>query len=262
MTNYGIRAIGVLLVILMGSVRCGPIRGQQAHFDPTFEKYISSDALAITEFQLGKLSQTLFFKRNQTQLRTALPIADADRTLLVWNGRELLIAQKTASSERVRLTGAPALVQRAGALAKAGTGKLPDELAEPLAFLPPADQIRMLVLGLPVEGLNLPSEYASLLANFRGHIRRSAIGVEAQTGLRLRARIDCFSEQGSQRVDVALRAARGLGKLSAMQKSPLEARLYDALEIRREGTSVFVDAYLPPDLSDYLVRRALPGAHH
>jgi hypothetical protein len=260
MTNYGIRSLGTLLALVVAGAACGPNRVAGAHLDPSFEKYISPDALLVADIEAAQLRETAFFRRNQNASRGVLPGSDANRVLLVWNGKALLVAQKRAPGDPVRLTGEPSLVRRSQELARSGAGKLPDDLAGALASLADPDQIRVLLRGLPLEELHLPSEYSSLLANFHGHIRRTALGVEAQSGLNLHARIDCFSPQGSERVDVALRAAIGFARLSAIAKDPAEARLYEVLQVRREGSSVFVDGKFAPDLSDDLLRRILLSA--
>ncbi|HLH01645.1 MAG TPA: hypothetical protein VKX25_02665 [Bryobacteraceae bacterium] len=260
MTNYGTRSLGTLLALVFASAACGPNRVAGAHLDPAFQKYISPDALLVADIEAAKLRQTAFFHRNQTTLGGALPASDADRVLLVWNGKGVLIAQQKAPGEPVRLSGDPALVRRSQELARSGGGNLPEELSGALASLADADQIRILLRGLPVEDLHLPSEYASLLANFRGHVRRTAVGLEAQSGLNLHARIDCFSTEGSERVDVALRAGIGFARLSAIAKDPGEARLYEVLQVKRDGSSVFIDGKYPPDLSDDLLRRILLSA--
>ncbi len=157
-------------------------------------------------------------------------------------------------SQEVAVGGSRHSVQNAIDNYAGNAGLVPDELAASLSHVTPTDQVWLVSRGnLPFSDVPTRSEYASLLANFAGYIKSTATGITVDSGLHLRAQIDCVSEEGSKRVNDALRGGIGLARLSVKDDQLDLLRLYDAFHVKQEGPSVFLQADLPADLADALL---------
>lgn len=259
MTNYAIPSLSLAAGIALLAAGCGPERRPGIQIDPVLARYITADALAVAGIHLDQLQKSSLYMRHKGELQLPGTAGDMRELLLVWDGKGLLTGGLGAAGKQVSLSGDPRAVQAGTQAAKNGTGKLPNELRPSLDWLPATDPVWLASRGLPLEGVPMRSEYASLLSNFRGHVRSTAAGLGIDSGLHLRARIDCVSETGSRRIDDALRAAIGIARIRSTQN---ERELYDAIHVKRSGVAVFIDADLSPEASDRLLARLSPARNH
>ncbi len=192
-----------------------------------------------------------------------------------WNGKDsLIIIQGRFSKDKLQ-SKLPADVPRNGfailqdGLAVVGSEKsvrqavdhrqeshddVPDELTANLEWLPKADQAWVVSRGvLPFADMPTRSEYSSLLSNFAGYIKATAIGLSVDTGMHLKGRIECISNVGAKRVNDTLRGAIGLGRLSTKDNELEMLRLYDAIHVKQDGATVYLEADLSAKEADQLV---------
>ncbi len=136
------------------------------------------------------------------------------------------------------------------------SGGIPDELKASLGLIPKSSQIWLVSRGgLPFADVPMRSEYSSMLANFAGYVRSTSIGIAAESGLSLRARIDCVSEEGSKRVSDAIRGGIGLARLTTKDDHLADVQLYDSIIVQKEGKTVNINADVSPEMADRLVSR-------
>jgi len=216
------------------------------------------------------------------------PRRDLTQGLLTWNGKAVLAAARgrfakdkierslgaapaqykgqtiftfrgdalSFPSSDVAIGGSVRSVESALDAAKDGPGKVPAEFSPALSWLPKTNQLWLVSRGgLPFADAPLRPDYASILSNFAGYVRTTAAGVTAGDGLHLTARVDCVSEVGSKRVNDALRGGIGLARLSTKDSELDMLRSYDAVHVKQDGATVYVDADLSPDLADKLLNR-------
>jgi hypothetical protein len=260
MTNYGIRSLGLmgastLLLLAACSKKNTPGSFAHASLPPSLAKFVTADALAVAEVELAALRATPLFERHRDELGSLAPDGISE-LVLVWDGNRLLILQKDHHGD-IRLSGSLEAVARARQTASNGSGKLSQELAAPLHELPGSAQVWAVTRGLPLQGVPLPSEYASLLANFRGYLQTTGIALQTDSAIHLLGRVDCVSERGSRRVYDALRAGLAFARLANQRKDAFAASLCERFHVDREGTTVHITADFPAPISDELLRRAL-----
>ncbi len=132
---------------------------------------------------------------------------------------------------------------------------LPEGLQQGLSWLPKTAQIWVVSRGtLPFADIPTRSDYASLLSNFVGYIQATATGLTVDAGLHLRSRIQCVSEEGGKRVNDALRGGIGLGRLSTKDNQLELLRLYDAIHVRQDKQTVYIEADLSSAEADQLLK--------
>lgn len=219
---------------------------------------------------------------------------DLDSVLLTWNGKNLVIAgrgrfdidkiqrQLAASAIRaeykkhalfeyrgdavtfidkeVAVGGNTHSVEGAIDLASDGTGGVPGELAAPLAKLSKADQIWLVSRGgLPFADMPASSEWTSILSNFAGYTKTTSAGITLDTGIHFKAEIDCVSDAGAKRLDDGVRGGLGFARLAIKNNQLDLLPLYDAVHVKQDNQTVYVQADLSPELADKLLDRFVNG---
>jgi hypothetical protein len=276
-------ALAVGMSIFCASCEKPLHRGVSA--DSALQKFILPDTKVLAEINLERLKRTSFYLRHAGELPLAslqsafgkdiLALApDLVSLQLAWNGRDVLIAGSGIQKSKLEhlaesdvaglrffapdvvLVGGARAVGQAAAAARNAPGKIPEELNTPLGWLSPSDHVWLVSRGgLPFADLPLRAEYASMLANFAGYVQGTSLGLAVDDGLQLEARIHCFSERGSKRVGDALRAGIGLARLSARDSQPEDIAFFNAIEVKRDQSDVFVTAKLDAQASDRLWAR-------
>jgi hypothetical protein len=218
------------------------------------------------------------------------PRHDISKLLLAWNGKELLLSARGHFDKRqiemhladsskpteykgyalfgegretvvfldsqLAIASSMQAVRNAIDVYKENTGHLPEEFSSDLAQLSGAEPIWLVSRGgLPFADMPTRTDMASILSNFAGYVRSTSAGIAVDEGLQLKARIDCISLQGSKRMDDGLRGGIGLARLAARDKQPDLVQLYDAIRVRKDEQTVYVNADLPAALADDLLRR-------
>jgi hypothetical protein len=248
-------------------------------------------ALKTTAFYARHRSQMDIPLLNEMSARTGFdPRRDISEFLLTWNAKDVLIAARghfdrrqieirLASSSKptkyknyalfgegretvvfldseLAVGGSMQAVRNAIDLYKENTGHVPEEFSAALAQLSRAEQIRLVSRGgLPFADMSTRTDVASILSNFAGYVKSTSAGIVADDGLHLKARIDCVSQQGSKRMDDGLRGGIGLARLAVRDKHPNLLQLYDAIRVRKDEQTVYVNADLSAALTDDLLRR-------
>jgi hypothetical protein len=220
------------------------------------------------------------------------PRRQISQLILTWNGRDLVLAAHGSFSKELverRLTantshapykkymlfengknalafpdsntilaGANRAVRNAIDLRDRRSGHIPAQFSTVLAQLSKAEQIWLVSRGsLPFADLPTRSDQVALLSNFAGYVASTSAGIVVSDGFYCKAQIDCASAQGARRVNDGLRAGIGMLRLNTKQDAPDLLQLYNALHIRQETYSVFVEAHIPPTLTDSLLNRLL-----
>ncbi len=154
----------------------------------------------------------------------------------------------------VALLGSSLQIKKAINDKAAGTGGVPEGMQLQLTRLNSNAQVWEVSDGIiSASQLSLRSDMTSALSNIAGYINASAIGVTFDSGAALNADISCISEEGSQRVNDALRGVIGLARLSTRDDQLDQLRIWDAIKVEKQGKQVHVSANLSPDLADKLV---------
>ncbi len=149
-------------------------------------------------------------------------------------------------------------VEKAIGIAENGSGDVPDELSSGLKKLSPADQIWLVSRGgLPFRDMPASSERRSILSNFAGYVKTTSAGITVASGLHFKAEVDCVSEAGAKRVDDGVRGGLGFARL-ALKNNQLDLLpLYDAVHVKQDKQTVYVDANLSAELADKLLNRLI-----
>ncbi len=215
---------------------------------------------------------------------------DLATLLLTWNGKDMVIAgrgrfdtnkiqrQLAASSIRseykkfalleyrgdavtfadseVAVAGNIRSVKSAIDVAENRSGGVPGELSAGLAKLSKADQIWLVSRGgLPFADMPASSERTSILSNFAGYIKTTSAGVALDSGIHFTAEIDCMSEAGAKRVNDGVRGGLGFARLALKNNDLGLLPLYDAVHVKQNKETVYVDADLSPELAEKLLNR-------
>jgi hypothetical protein len=207
------------------------------------------DALAMTR---GSFDPATLEKR----LSTATRHEKYNKLTLYGDGRRDIVVLPKG----VILAGPPALLKGVIADDKTGGGGVPEDLKLQLARVAKGSQAWLVSSGVISAGkLALRSDSTSMFSNISDYINASAIGVTLGSGAALDGHISCISEEGSQRVHDALRGIIGLARLSTKDNQIDQLRIWDAIQVEKQGKDVRIAAALTPELADKLVA-LLPSA--
>ncbi len=136
------------------------------------------------------------------------------------------------------------------------SGSIPEELQTRLADVPSDAQIWEVSRGgLPGTGMPLRSDLESALSNFASFVTGTSFGVHFDSGSHMLSRVICKSPEGAQRVNDAFRGLIGLARLTTKDNELDMLRLWDAVSITKDQQVVRIQADLPADLSDKLIKQ-------
>jgi hypothetical protein len=145
---------------------------------------------------------------------------------------------------------------------RAEHSQIPDEFAARLRAMPAADQIWLISDGVFPDSVLSGQDTTgmkSILSNFVGYIKSAQFGVHADQGADLKGNIDCVSGEGAQRVRDALKGMIGLARLNTRSDQTDLLKLFDTVQVSQNATEVSLDAALPPDLVDPLLKMVAQG---
>ncbi len=164
----------------------------------------------------------------------------------------------TFADARVAIGGNIHSVESAIDIADKRNGGVPGELSANLTKLSKADQIWLVSRGgLPFADMPASTERSSILSNFAGYVNTTSAGVALESGIHLKAEIDCVSDAGAKRVDDGLRGGLGFARLAIKNNDLDLLPLYDAVHVKQDHQTIYVDADLSPELADKLLNRSL-----
>ena len=162
----------------------------------------------------------------------------------------------TFADPAVAIAGNIHSVENAIDVEQSRNGRVPDELSASLAKLSKADQIWLVSRGgLPFADTPASSERASILSNFAGYVKATSVGIQFNGGLHFRAEMDCISSAGAKRVDDGMRGGIGFARLAVKNNELDLLPLYNAIHVKQNEQTVYVDADLSPELADKLLNR-------
>jgi hypothetical protein len=177
-----------------------------------------------------------------------------DRSLVVHSGRAIFFPTRDSAA-----TGATDALHQAIDDVSA-SGGLSDDLGARLRLLPAGDQVWFAMNGaIPADRITSRSDIGSLLTSLAGFVNGAAGGIEIDDGIHLQIDMSCISEKGAQQVHDALRGLLGFARLSVRDNQKDMLRVYDAIQVTRDGSMVHLHADLASDLSDALLTQYLPG---
>lgn len=132
-----------------------------------------------------------------------------------------------------------------------GEGVIPEDLQSQLTRINADAQLWAATSGvISLKNMGVRGDTAMNLANILDYVNASALGVTLGSGLSLDAHITCISEQGSQRVNDALRGVIGLARLSTPDAQLDQLKIWDSIHVEKQGKEVHVTAILNSDLAD------------
>lgn len=157
----------------------------------------------------------------------------------------------------VALMGSAASLKKAVAEAATGAGGIPEALETQLSHLDRGSQAWLVSSGvISLDQLSLRSDAATTLSNISDYVNATAVGVTFGSGGSIVARISCISEQGSQRVNDAIKGIIGLARLSTKDNEMDQLALWDSIRVEKQGTEVHISTELSPEMADKLVHLA------
>jgi hypothetical protein len=135
-------------------------------------------------------------------------------------------------------------------------GAIPAELKDRLAEIPVQSQLWLISRGgLPAANFSLRSDLDSALSNITAFVSGVSLGLAFDSGSHLQARIVCKSPEGAQRVHDAMRGLIGLARLTTKDDQLDLLRMWDAISISKDSDSIRIQADLPADLADKLLKQ-------
>jgi len=90
----------------------------------------------------------------------------------------------------------------------------------------------------------LPSREPSSCSTSNG------VWFDMSSGLEGTANVDCASDDGAQKVEGALKALIGIGRLSVPKNQPDLTQVYDAVQVTQEGHRVRLHINVPQSMVD------------
>jgi hypothetical protein len=106
-------------------------------------------------------------------------------------------------------------------------------------------------------GRTIPVPPSSNLDNLNRMIlsvQRFSGGLDLNGGLKLNAEALCATAADAKRIHDAMRGFIGMGRLSTPTNQPEMLRFYDALKVSQDDTRVLVNADIPEDMLDSVMR--------
>ncbi len=166
----------------------------------------------------------------------------------------------TFADREVAVGGNIHSVESAIEIAASRNSGVPGELSANLGKVSKADQIWLVSRGgLPFADMPASSERSSILSNFAGYVKTTSAGIALDSGLHFKAEIDCVSDEGAKRVDDGVRGGIGFARLAVKNNELDFLPLYDAIHVKQDKQTVYLDADLPPELADKLLNRFFGG---
>ena len=256
------------LAALLALLGCEKQTGTGIRLDHSIAKLVPPDTTVLAGIDVDRLRATDFYRRHQDLIppgELKVRTRDLNRAFVAWDGKQPLAILKGhfSDSDAKALTvlpdGTALFGPDAAKRSRGGSSELPNEFETGLRWLPKTDHVWEVSRGtLPFADVPMRSDYASLLSNFAGYIEATAIGLEVDSGLHVRARISCVSPEGGKRVNDALRGGIGLARLSTKDDQMQILKVYDAIHVRQENETVYVEANLAAAEADQLIRLVSP----
>lgn len=135
-----------------------------------------------------------------------------------------------------------------------GGGGIPEDLQLQLARINSGAQAWSVTSGvISLDKLAMRGDTAINLSNISDYISATAVGLTLGSGLALDAHVTCISEEGSQRVNDALRGVIGLARLSTPDSQLDQLKLWDSIHVTKQGKEVHITSELTPELADKLL---------
>ena len=154
----------------------------------------------------------------------------------------------------IAVAGSPVLLKKALDENATGGGGTPEGLQLQLARINADAQLWAVTSGvISLDKLSLRSDTATNLSNISDYISAMAVGITLGSGAALDAHLTCVSDEGSQRVNDALRGLIGLARLSTSDSQLDQLRIWDSIHVVKDGKDVHVTSELTPDLADKLL---------
>jgi hypothetical protein len=131
---------------------------------------------------------------------------------------------------------------------------IPAPLRTKVDFLPANSQLWAVALGgfqkLPVPKTGNLSNLGRMLAM----LESATVAADLRSGINITAQGRCPTEKDATTLESALRGLIGLARLSTPDNRPDLLRFYDAIQVNREQNSVRLNADIPLDLFDKLLK--------
>ncbi|HET8549680.1 MAG TPA: hypothetical protein VFL57_16840, partial [Bryobacteraceae bacterium] len=144
-------------------------------------------------------------------------------------------------------------------------GSVPATLQARLKEIPPGSHVWAVGDLAAATGFAAPRSHqaggpaAGNLLQFTRLVENAAGGVDFSSGMKLHGTANCRNEQDASRLNSAVRAVVGLGRLNTPSDEPDLLRAFDAIRSQQNGTTVKMDAELTQPqfegLLDFVQRR-------
>ena len=253
---------------------CSSQSSENLQVDKAFRAVISPDVKVVAGIDLKRLKNTPLYQRHEEQLDSLIPKAGVERFGIdprrdleflgfTFDGKHVLVfargdfkkrkklnrAQENRElvflNDRIALAGDADAIRAARKLEEQGSGEAPGELASRLRILSGEDQVWLVSRGgIPLAQAPLRDDMKSNLANFAGAISGVTLGIAADSGSHLQATVSCYSIDGATRVHDAFRGIIGLARLTTKDNQTDLLKIYDAFQVKKDGSTVNVRADL------------------
>jgi hypothetical protein len=221
--------------------------------DPALAAFIPADTVALAGIRVDRLRTTPLYRK----LAGKFPIQNIHDVLLASDGADILaIARGTVPGateyKGFTLYGDDAAVRAAIERSKSGPGA-PRDLIARAQSLPNDTQVWAVVAGwrgATPEQLRVMGNLANLDRVLR-LVAGATLAVDLRTGAHATFVGDCHSEADAQNLADSLRGLASLAQLGAPRSAP---GALDGIRVTQEGRLVRVNADIPEDLAEKLMR--------
>jgi hypothetical protein len=245
----------VAACLALTAAGCGP---RSAEIDPALARLVPSDTLALLDVKADALRATpLYRKYVAGRLESMKVTDDVSEALAVTNGNDVVVFTKGKSGiaqyDRQGNRTAPA----------ARAGGVPPALRERLRSIAPRNQIFGAGIGgsLPMADA-LPSQgNLANLQNLLKALESWTLAADLRSGVKLETEAVYKTEQDAKQIHDALRGLLGIARLSTPADAPELLRMYDAVKVSMQKSTVAVSADVPGEALEKAVERVqrVPG---
>lgn len=270
------RRIALFAITLMCVSSCSRSGSHGVSTDKKLVHYLPAGITILAGANVRSILESPLYKRHQGELPIhpaggVVPQKDISQVLAAWSDNSPVIiaggdfqnvtprSGMTLPEPGILAVGPPQYLQSISSQ----HGEIPDGLRSQMRQVPHADQLWIVSdHGIPLDRMPGSADVHNALSNIAQDIRAFNIGLGVDDGMHLHGDLICDSEAGAKRVHDALRGVIGMARLMTHDDQTTRLKLYDAIQVDQDKSTVHVHADLSSTEADSAISLLQQGRKH